>query len=100
MRKLQEAVSSGKWRQEDKGRARSGYVRSSRAAAKEDAIRLRDLHAGVVARVLRPVGQPQGASWSGKTRPTDEQRREKWDEGRAGAMDVSFEDRRYEEKLK
>ena len=100
VRKMQEAVSSGKWRPEDRGRGRSSYVRQSRAAAREDALRLRDLHAGVVARVLKPVGQPKGASWSGKTQLTREGRRQEWDAGRAGAMDASFEDRRYEEKLK
>ena len=66
----------------------------------EDAVRLRDLRAGVVARVLKPVGQPEGASWSGRTRPDKEHKKSQFDSERAGAMDVSFEDRRYEEKLK
>ena len=61
---------------------------------------MRDLRAGVVARVLRPVGQPKGASWSGKVKPDKDQLRAKFDEERAGAMDVNFEDRRYEEKLR
>lgn len=53
-----------------------------------------------IARVLYPVGQPQGASWSGKVAPTKEQLRQKWDEERSGAMDANFEDTRYVEKLK
>ena len=53
-----------------------------------------------IARVLYPVGQPQGASWSGKVAPTKEQLRQKWDEERAGAMDANFEDTRFVEKLK
>ena len=99
IRKMQEAVASGKWRAEDRGRARSSYVRQSREAAREYALRLRDLHVGVVARVLRPVGQPHGASWSGKVRPTKEQLEDKFEEEMGGAFDVSFKDRRYEEKI-
>ena len=53
-----------------------------------------------IARILYPVGQPQGASWSGKVAPTKEQLRQKWNEERSGAMDASFEDTRYVEKLK
>ena len=97
---MRSAVSSGKWRIEDKGRSRSSYIRSARTSAHEDAVRLRDLRAGVVARVLKPVGQPKGASWSGRIRPDKEQKKSQFDSERAGAMDVSFEDRRYEEKLK
>lgn len=97
---LREAVSSGRWRVEDRGAGRSSYVRRSRAEAKEDAVRLRDLHVGAVARAMAPVGQPEGASWSGRVKPDKEQLRARWDEERAGAMDVDFEDRRFEEKLK
>ena len=43
-----------------------------------------------IARVLYPVGQPQGASWSGKVAPTKEQLREKWNAERTGAMYVDF----------
>lgn len=96
---MREAVSSGRWRVEDRGSGKSSYVCRSRAEAKEDAVRLRDLHAGAVARALEPVGQPVGASWSGRVKPDKEQRRARWDEERAGAMDVDFEDRRFEEKL-
>ncbi len=53
-----------------------------------------------IARVLYPVGQPQGASWSGKVAPTKEQLQQKWDEERSGAMDANFEDTRFVEKLK
>ena len=97
---MRDAVSTGKWRVEDRGRARSRYVKAARASAREDALRLRDLRAGVIARVLKPVGQPRGASWNGKVRPDRDQRKAQRDSERAGAMDVSFEDRRYEEKLK
>ena len=97
---MRQAVSSGRWRVEDRGAGRSSYVRRSRADAKEDAVRLRDLHVGAVARAMAPVGQPEGASWSGRVKPDKEQLRARWDEERAGAMDVDFEDRRFEEKLK
>lgn len=43
-----------------------------------------------IARVLYPVGQPQGASWSGNICPTKDQQREKWDAERTGAMYVDF----------
>ena len=98
--KIREALASGKWRSEDRGYGRSACVKSSRAAAKEEAVQLRDRQAGVVARVLRPVGQPKGASWSGRSREDEEQRKARRDAERSGAIDVSFEDRRYEEKLK
>lgn len=97
---MRTAVSTGKWRLEDRGRSRSSYVKAARASAREDAEKLRDLRAGVIARVLKPVGQPKGASWGGKVRPDRDQRRQQSDAERAGAMDVSFEDRRYEEKIK
>ncbi len=100
VRRMQEAVASGKWRKEDRGRSRSSYVRRSRAAAREDSLRLRDLHVGAAARILRPVGQPVGASWNGKDKLSEDRRKARRDEGRAGAMDVNFEDRRYEEKIK
>ena len=97
---MRNAVATGKWRVEDRGRARNAHVKEARAGAREDSERMRDLRAGVIARVLRPVGQPKGASWSGKVKPDKEQQRAKFDEERAGAMDVNFEDRRYEEKLR
>ena len=97
---MRNAVATGKWRVEDRGRARNAYVKDARVNAREDSERMRDLRAGVVARVLRPVGQPRGASWSGKVKPDKDQQRAKFDEERAGAMDVNFEDRRYEEKLR
>ena len=100
VRRMQEAVASGKWRKEDRGRSRSSYVRRSRAAAWEDSLRLRDLHVGAAARILRPVGQPVGASWNGKDKLSEDRRKARRDESRAGAMDVNFEDRRYEEKIK
>ena len=97
---MRSAVASGKWRIEDRGRKRSSYVKTARSSAHDDAVRLRDLRAGVIARVLKPVGQPKGASWNGKTRPDKDQRKAQFDSELAGAMDVNFEDRRYEEKLK
>ena len=100
VRMLHEAVASGRWRAEDRGRERQSYVHTSRAAAREDAIRLRDLHVGVVARVLKPVGQPKGSSWSGRVAPTREQQRERWEAEKTGSIFASFEDRRYEEKIK
>ncbi len=100
VRKMQDAVSTGKWRVEDKGAPKNSYVRSSRAAIKQDSIRLRDLHVGTAARVLQPVGQPHGSSWSGKVAPTKEELRAKWEAGKTGSMFADFVDRRYEEKLK
>ena len=61
---------------------------------------LRDLHVGAVARMLKGVGQPRGASWSGRTAPDQDRKKAQRDAGKAGAMDVNFEDRRYEEKLR
>ena len=43
-----------------------------------------------IARILYPVGQPHGASWSGKVAPTKEQLQDKWRDGQAGRMDADF----------
>ena len=93
-------MAATSWAGHSARRGRNAYVKEARAGAREDSERMRDLRAGVIARVLRPVGQPKGASWSGKVKPDKDQLRAKFDEERAGAMDVNFEDRRYEEKLR
>lgn len=94
--KMRDAVESGRWRREDRGASRTAYVRQQRA----EAVRERDLRAGAVARALRPVGQPKGALWGGRSKDDEDRRKARRDEGKAGAMDVNFEDRRYEEKLR
>ena len=43
-----------------------------------------------IARILYPVGQPHGASWSGKVAPTKEQLQDKWRDSQAGRMDADF----------
>lgn len=43
-----------------------------------------------IARILYPVGQPHGASWSGKVAPTKEQRQDKLNDGQAGRIDADF----------
>ena len=96
VKKIQEAVSTGKWHVEEKGRGKRTYVRTAR----EDALRLRDLHVGATARVLRPAGQPTGASWSGKDRREEGRRGREKDGETSGAVNVSFEDRRYEERIR
>ena len=99
VRMMREALASGKWRAGERGRDRGAYIRESRLSARADALRLRDLHAGVVARVLRPVGQPKGASWSGKARPTEDQRRLRREAGSTGGMAGGFGDMRFVEVI-
>lgn len=99
VRALQEAVSSGRWRAEERGRRRSSYVSRTRETLR-DSVRLRDLHAGALARILRPAGQPQGSSWSGKSGPSEEELYQEWDEGKAGSVFADFNDHRFEKKLK
>ena len=53
-----------------------------------------------IARLLYPIGQPHGNSWSGRIPETREKSKEKFEEGLTGSMFASFEDRRYEEKIK
>ncbi len=96
---MRDAVESGRWRAEDRGQGRGAYIRSARKTAKEDAIALRDREAGIIARVLRPIGQPHGNSWSGKTPKTEDQKIEEREIGKSGALDANFEDTRFEEKL-
>lgn len=43
-----------------------------------------------IARILYPVEQPHGASWSGKVAPTKEQRQDKWNDGQSGRIDADF----------
>lgn len=100
IRMIQEALSSGKWRVEDRGYRKNDYISRSRKTLREEALKLRDLHVGTVARILKPIGQPHGSSWSGKTSPTKEDLRAEWDQKRAGAAEASFEDRRYVEKYR
>jgi hypothetical protein len=42
------------------------------------------------ARILYPVEQPHGVSWSGKVAPTKEQLQDKWSDGQAGRIDADF----------
>ncbi len=97
---MQDAVASGRWRAEDRGQGRGAYVRAARKAAREDAVALRDRDAGIVARILRPIGQPKGASWSGRTPRSEDERRSKNEEERSGSMNADFEERRFEEKIR
>ena len=53
-----------------------------------------------IARMLYPIGQPHGNSWSGRIPETREESKEKFEKGLTGSMFASFEDRRYEEKIK
>ena len=97
---MREAVATGRWRMEERGHGKNVYVKSMRESARLDAMALRDLHVGAVARMLKGVGQPRGASWSGRTVSDQDRKKAQRDAGKAGAMDVNFEDRRYEEKLR
>ena len=101
VRMMGEALSSGKWRAVERGSALTpgGKVRASRASIREEAVRVRDLHVGAVARILQPAVQPRGASWSGKVAPTEEQKEAKYYEEASGALNVSFEDRRLVERV-
>lgn len=96
---MRQAVESGRWRKEDRGSARCSYIRQSRAEARKEAIALRDLKAGVIARIIHPVGQPSGNSWSGRSRMSDEQKEQERDQKRKGGLVVSLEDDRFVENL-
>jgi len=86
VKKMQEAVSTGKWRVEDRGYARNSFVRGKRVCSQEAALAERDIHVGAVARSLTPVGQPRGASWSGQGGESDEERKAKKEAGKTGAL--------------
>ena len=92
-RMMREAVLSGHWRAEDRGGGRSAYKRSVRESARRDALVLRDLRAGAVSRLLGGSGEPAGDSWNGRPVPDRDRIREQRDAERAGAMDVSFEEK-------
>ena len=96
---LQEAVASGRWRAEERGRASGTYVKPSRSSAREDAIRLRDVEVEALAQFLGPADRRHGASRGSHAAPSRDQRRDEWAAGRTGAVDASFEDRRFQEKI-
>ena len=100
VRMMKDAVESGHWRVEDRGRGRSAYRSSVRESARLDALALRDLQVGSLARMIKGVGQPEGASWNGRPEPDRDVKQAERNAGKAGSMDVSFEDSRYEEKLR
>lgn len=89
---VRQAVDSGHWRESDKGSNYKKYIKQQRMKAKEEARVLRDIHMGVIARVLKPVGQPMGNSWSGKSEKTEEQRRQEYEEKRSGALDSNLQE--------
>ena len=97
---MKQALETGKWRVEERGRSKVSNTRTNREKSRAEAVALRNIRAGTVARALRPVGQPAGASWSGRVKPDAERRRADRDAGRAGSIGGDFEDRRYVEKLK
>ncbi len=99
VQKMQEAVSSGRWRKEDRGQRRGTYIRMAKRSAETEARVLKDRKAGVIARVLTPIGQPRGNSWSGRTPKTEEQKQQERQIARTGALDTNFEDTRFEEKI-
>lgn len=90
--KFKDAVDSGHWSTSDKGKSHNQYVKDQRQKARGEARALRDINIGVIARVLKPVGQPQGNSWSGKSDKTEEQRREQYEEQRSGALNSNLQE--------
>ena len=59
----------------------------------------RKLRLGPVLKLLYPVGQPHGNSWSGKAPKTQEQLREEQDGQKMGRIDADFIDRRFVEVI-
>ena len=99
VRKMQEAVREGKWRKEERGSERSTYVSRSRAAARQDAVYLRNLDAGGLARLLTPSTKVVGGPQRGATGPDEKELRDKREAEKAGAMNADFTERRLVTKL-
>ncbi len=96
---IREAHDTGRWRAE-KGECRSAAASESRRQLRKDAISLRDFHVSSVAKILRPVSQPQGDSGNGRVPAmTEDQIRDERLAGQTGSMFASFEDTTYKEKL-
>lgn len=88
---MEEALESGRWRVERRPErpSRAQHIRVSRASAYRDAVRLRDLHVGAVARILTPMGQPVGDSQRGQREERDNQK----DRRQAGGFRESFREK-------
>lgn len=98
VKKMQEAVASGRWRIEDRGQRRPAtYVKRSREAVREAAVYYRNVRVSAVTRLMIPVGQPWGNSWSGKTAKSEDEKLQEKDLGRQGRINATLEDRRFME---
>lgn len=92
---VQLAISSGRWREEERGGRRGDSIRMARERARKDSVALRDIKVGAVARLITPVSQPKGNSWNGKSEMSDEQKAAERDQLRTGMLNSSLEDDRF-----
>ena len=92
VRMMQEAVESGHWRAVDRGEKSRAYIAEKRKESREAANTLLMVKAGVISRVLKPVGQPTGSSWSGQSKKSEEQMRDEKENERSGALNSSLVD--------
>ncbi len=96
---IREAYDSGRWRVERSG-GKAERAAESRRQLRRDTVSLRDFHVSSVAKILKPVGQPQGESGNGRTPAlTQDQRLDEKLAGKTGSMFASFEDTTYKERL-
>ncbi len=94
---VNEAVGSGRWRI-DNGERPADKIRSARKSLRQDTIALRDLHVSTVARILKPLGQPSGASWNGKPGKSEDQIKEERKIGSSGRFGANMEETPYKER--
>ncbi len=98
VRSMETAVAAGVWRVERTG-SRRERVREIQGAMREESVQFRNLRVGSTARLLKPMGQPNGSSWSGRSGKSETQRRDEFEAGKTGSINASFEDKSYKEKL-
>lgn len=96
---MREAVESGRWRAEDRGSARARYIDGVHHVRDVAVEVKRNETVGVLTRKEHVIGQPKGNAVRKKNRKSLEQRRQEYEDGESGAMDFSFEDDRFEDRL-
>lgn len=96
---MKQAVDGGRWRKEDRGGKRVTFMQEKRRMARKETIALRDIKVGTIARVLTPVGQPHGNSWSNKPKESEQQKADERNLQRSGTRSVDLQDNRLVTKI-
>ncbi len=96
--KIGEAYATGRW-YDTPASNRSRNNAAFKKEARSDAIAMRNAQVSTIARLLKPMGQPEGNSWKGKTPKSKDQKEEERLADKTGALNASLEDKSYTERI-